>query len=573
MTTRNAHLTALALAAAVTRCSADVAPTSDPAAPVAPDTTCTGATCVRVGRCEPGQASAQFRAQTELPARVSPSVRLPMSVTFTNCSGADWTRDAFALVPVDLEAGVAWGARRVELPPRVADGEEVTLRFELQAPLNAGRYGLSWAVAHERVEVFQEHSPEQVVEVLAPGDCSQAGAPIRFRSQVAPPAFLGTGQRVRASVTFTNCNASALDRAGGWRLASRADPADTWGDANVELPADVPFGAEFTVPLELTAPSRPGRYRFAWQMARNGTGVGETSPAAETTVLAPADCENVRTPARFVSQSAPPGTVDPNQTFDVRATFANCSDRVWDGSFHLDTALDGNARPWNAGPVDLPLAVGPGYQIDVPFRVRAPGVPGRYPYRWGITAPSGLLQDPSPASDITVRCVPRCGDHNCGGDGCGGSCGSCPGGYSCDGAHCQAPDRPVCGELQWWNSYITYEHISSGWRDTDLGVRSGTRIQLRHTSRLERTGVYAWGYMPEFTDLATGARFRFLHLRPQNQWATDVGRVYPAGYVVGLSGGDTRDTGLGPYSTGSHLCVQTLWSYRDAFPRGNDVCR
>jgi hypothetical protein len=64
-----------------------------------------------------------------------------------------------------------------------------------------------------------------------------------------------------------------------------------------------------------------------------------------------------------------------------------------------------------------------------------------------------------------------------------------------------------------------------------------------------------------------------LHLRPQHQWATDVGRVYPAGYVVGISGGDTRDTGLGPYSTGQHLCIQTLRTYRDAFPRGVDACR
>ena len=246
---------------------------------------------------------------------------------------------------------------------------------------------------------------------------------------------------------------------------------------------------------------------------------------------------------------------------------------MWDAGHHLDSALPGGARTWGAGPVNLPLPVGPGFSIDVPFHVRAPGAPGRYGYRFGLTAPSGLLDEPGPSTDITVRCIPQCGDHNCGGDGCGGSCGGCPGGWSCDGAHCQAPDRPVCSELQWWNTYLTYEHISGGWHDTDLGVRASTPIQLRHTSRLDRTGVYAWGYMPEFTDLSTGARFRMLHLRPQHQWATTVGRVYPAGYVVGLSGGDTRDTGLGPYSTGQHLCIQTLWTYRDAFPRGVDACR
>jgi hypothetical protein len=290
-------------------------------------------------------------------------------------------------------------------------------------------------------------------------------------------------------------------------------------------------------------------------------------------VLERADCEGATTPARFVRQTTPPETVDPEQGFDVSATFANCSTAVWGDGHRLDSALADNARPWTAGPTALPLPVGPGFAIEVPFRARAPGAPGRYPYRFGVAGPAGAIAEPGPLAEITVRCIPRCGDHDCGGDGCGGSCGSCPGGWSCDGARCQAPDRPVCGELQWWNTYQTYAHISYGWYDTDLGVRANTRVQLRHASRLTRTGVYAWGYMPEFVDLATGARYRLLHLRPQHQWATEVGRTYPAGYVVGISGGDTPDTGLGPYSTGQHLCVQTLIPYRAAFPAGVDACR
>ncbi len=130
-----------------------------------------------------------------------------------------------------------------------------------------------------------------------------------------------------------------------------------------------------------------------------------------------------------------------------------------------------------------------------------------------------------------------------------------------------------CGHVQWWNSYITHQAISSsGWHDTDLSVRSSSAVQLRHASRLVRHGVYGWGYMPEFVDTVTGRRFRFLHLRPQHQLATTVGRTYPAGYVVGYSGGDTRDTGYPRYSTGPHLCVQTLSSYRACFPAGHVAC-
>ena len=564
---RLAPLAAL-VAASVVGCAAEVDVTA-----AGDDGTCRQAACVRVGQCAPGQASAQFRAQTALPASASPAARLPMRVTFTNCSGVDWTPEGFSLVPVDPEEGNAWSVRRVALPVEVPDGAEVTLNFELQAPLDTGVYPARWAISRDRVEVYQEHTPTQRVQVLAPADCAEAGPRVRFRSQSGPPEFVGVAQRLRTRVTFANCNTEALTRASGWSLSSLADPTSTWGPAQVELPGDVPPGSEVTFELDLVAPAEPGRYRYAWQLAQNGTVVGEPSATLRPVVLVPADCTGAQTPARFVRQSAPPGTLDPNQSVDVRATFGNCGAETWDERYRLDTALPGGARHWSAGPLSLPLPVGPGFSIEVPFRVRAPATPGRYGYRWGITGPAGLLDEPSPAMDLTVRCIPQCGDHNCGGDGCGGSCGGCPGGWSCDGAHCQAPDRPVCDAVQWWNSYITYEHISYGWYDTDLGLRAGTPVQLRHTSRLERTGVYGWGYMPEFTDLATGARFRMLHLRPQNQWATNVGQVYPAGHIVGLSGGNTTDTGYPTWSTGSHLCIQTLRTYRSVFPRGTDACR
>ena len=65
-----------------------------------------------------------------------------------------------------------------------------------------------------------------------------------------------------------------------------------------------------------------------------------------------------------------------------------------------------------------------------------------------------------------------------------------------------------------------------------------------------------------------------LHLRPQHMWATQIGHVYPAGTVVGVSGGDTWDTGGKGrgYSTGPHLCVQTLSGFRSDFPATRDSC-
>jgi hypothetical protein len=132
----------------------------------------------------------------------------------------------------------------------------------------------------------------------------------------------------------------------------------------------------------------------------------------------------------------------------------------------------------------------------------------------------------------------------------------------------------ACSALQWWNSALTYgPYQDYGWWDTDLAVSHDTPVVLRHDSKLYKTGVYAWGYMPEFVDLVTNEKFRFLHLRPQHQLATNVGQVYAKGTIVGYSGGDTADTGLGTYSTGAHLCVQTLDAYRTVFPTGVDACQ
>lgn len=131
----------------------------------------------------------------------------------------------------------------------------------------------------------------------------------------------------------------------------------------------------------------------------------------------------------------------------------------------------------------------------------------------------------------------------------------------------------ACSMIQWWNTPLTYgPYLSNGWWDTDLAVSASTNVQLRHDSRLDKTGVYGWGYMPEFTDMTTGKRFRMLHLRPQHQYVTQVGTVYPAGTLVGVSGGDTADTGYPTYSTGAHLCIQTLEQYRVVFPTGTDPC-
>jgi hypothetical protein len=145
-----------------------------------------------------------------------------------------------------------------------------------------------------------------------------------------------------------------------------------------------------------------------------------------------------------------------------------------------------------------------------------------------------------------------------------------------------------CAYPQWWTRPYSW---SPGWYtirygiynyDNDLSVAAWTPIQLRHRSTLLTQNVYAWGWMPEFLDEVTGQHFRLLHLQPSRRLVTISGS-YPAGTLVGYSGGDTTATGYyvpipgctgSPcvYSTGAHLCVQTSVPFHDAFPATTDAC-
>lgn len=528
------------------------------------------------GACKAGQASAQFRSQELPPLEMIPGSRAMASVTFDNCSGSAWTKTAFALRPNSPADDATWGVGRVSLPGDVPNGARVTIRFEVVAPTAPGVYPFTWKIEGDAVGSLQERSPVEEITVRHSADCTQPGPPARFQKWVVPTFVPVTGA-LKGSITFANCSTETWTK-GDFALGSQADPDnETWGTKRIPLPHDVASQTQVTIPYDLTAPGTPGVYRFAWRLVHEGVGSSdESSPIAQVTALEPYDCSDSGPVSRFVREEGAPSVISPGEAFKPRVTFANCGREVWNGSHHVGAAAPSNDGIWGAGRVALPSSVAPGYAVTVPIGARAPGTPGTYPYRWTVKQDGvGPIDQPSPAHDVSVRCVPNCGDHSCGGDGCGGSCGSCGDGFACDGAYCrEVPDTLSCSNVQWWNRPLTYgPYMSYGWWDTDLSVGSGTRVQLRHNSRLDRTGVYAWGYMPEFTDLVTGYRFRLLHLKPAYQWATSVGKVYPGGYVVGLSGGDTADTGLGPYSTGAHLCVQTLQQYRTVFPAGWDACR
>ncbi len=549
----------------------------------------TPATVYGAAQCEPGRASAQFRGQIAPPMEMFPGARARVALAFDNCSGAAWQPDVVAVRPANDQAD-RWGISRVALPAEVLDGRRAVLWFEVTAPAEAGQYAFEWQVVRGVNERLQVPSTRVDIVVRSAADCAEPGPAVRFRRQRAPREFSAPGVAIDGELVFANCGTTPLRVTDGYALQYIGDAdRDRFGLRSLALPNDVSPGSEVTIRVDARTPDAVGAYAWQWQLARDGEALGERSTSATVTVLRPFDCGAEGAPVRVLGEDVP-AVVDPGQRFDARAVLANCGDALWDERWALRASAPATEGRWGTTRVALPLRVARGFQIDAVIAATAPGQPAVYPWRWALARDGEQpLPDATASREVRVRCVPHCGDRNCGDDGCGGSCGSCSGSASCEGGHCVSQGLS-CGSLQWWNSVIGYAYVSSsGWYDTDLLVRANTPVVLRHDSRLDRTGAYAWGYMPEFTDLVTGQRFRLVHLRPQSQYATVVGRVYPAGFTVGISGGDTFDTGYcravpgcAPvncgagscvYSTGSHLCVQTIVPYRSVFPSGRDGCR
>lgn len=468
----------------------------------------------RPAGCVPGMASAQLRGEERPPAFMLPGTRAAVSVTFDNCSGATWRPEEVALVPAH-EATHALGVVRVPLPTEVPDGGRVTVRFEVQAPAQAGVYTYAWALARGSAETLQQPTPPGEVTVQDSTDCTRPGPAARFRAQESPAPFIGVGETVRGRMTFANCGADTWRRDDGFALHSAlADGSTPWGTARVELPRDVPFGAEVTFDVEGTAPATQGRYRWAWAVQRRGESLGPPSPEVPVTALRRASCGSTNTPSRFVSQRAPE-VLDPGQSAEVDITFDNCGREVWDASHRINAAAPATDGRWGAGNLPLPLEVGPGFRMTVPFRITAPSDAGAYAYRWVVTRAGEDLPEASPLRDVRVRVIDTAGP-------------------------CQA--SPVNGRVTSPYGYRVHP-ITGEWRlhtGIDFGAASGTHIHACRGGTVVRANWYGGYGNAIIVDHGGGMQTLYAH---QSAFAVSAGQRVSAGQHIGYVGSTGNSTG------------------------------
>jgi murein DD-endopeptidase MepM/ murein hydrolase activator NlpD len=482
------------------------------------------------GACAPGQSSAQFRAEVAPPAFMLPGGRARVSVTFDNCSAGPWSAGEFALVPAPGTVG-ALGVARVALPADVPEGGRVTIPFEVQAPLEGGVYRYAWAIARAGTETLQQYSPAGEVTVQHSADCTVAGPAARFRRQEAPAAFVGVGEPVRGTVTLANCGAETWTREAGFHLASALpDGVSPWRTTRVELPQDVPYGSEVTIAVEGVAPATPGRYPFTWVVAKDAARVGDATPEVRVTALQRGDCAGDGPASRFVAQTAP-SVMDPNQGADVDITFANCGDEPWRSEHRINAAAPAADGRWGVGNIALPLDVGPGFRLTVPFHIRAPGDAGNHPYRWVVTRGAVDLAQPSPERTINVRVIDTAGP-------------------------CQA--RPVVGNVTSPYGYRVHP-ITGVWRlhsGIDFGAPWGRPIVACRGGTVVRASWYGGYGNATIIDHGGGMQTLYGH---QSAFAVGVGSHVDAGQHIG-NVGSTGD------STGPHLHFEVYINGRTVDP-------
>ncbi|MBB4130001.1 RHS repeat-associated core domain-containing protein [Xanthomonas sp. 3075] len=86
------------------------------------------------------------------------------------------------------------------------------------------------------------------------------------------PSQMVVGQTYAVSATYQNMGNQVWGSSIGHKLGygGSSVPVSPWGISRVELPGNVSIGSNVTFNFNVTAPSTPGQYSFAWRMMQEG---------------------------------------------------------------------------------------------------------------------------------------------------------------------------------------------------------------------------------------------------------------------------------------------------------------
>src|SRR5262245_9959528 len=311
-----------------------------------------------------------------VPLALNPGATASVTITMRNRGTATWDPSAdYFLGSANPLNNFTWGIARVPLPHAVSANQTVQFTFDITAPETPGYYDFRWQMVQEFVEWFGGPTANLRIIVAEPVNSAQ------FVSQPDPPVLYAR-QKVNVSVTMHNTGGSNWTSTADYYLGSLfPENSTTWGLNRAGVGAVVEPNQQRTFTFEITAPSSPGTYDFAWRMLReNVEWFGAPSPLVQISVINPG--QGGFNGARFVAHSLPL-IMSPGTTATVSITMENNGQTTWDPATHfLGSASPLNNMIWGLNRVALGQPVGHGQLKEFTFTITAPTTPGTYKFRW-----------------------------------------------------------------------------------------------------------------------------------------------------------------------------------------------
>jgi len=117
----------------------------------------------------------------------------------------------------------------------------------------------------ESVEASAPIAPTATLPAAPPAIVSNHATFVRQSA----PKTLAAGARHAVSVTMRNTSGITWTHEAGYKLGSQPQDTQVWGVQRAVLPKPVAPGEEVRFDFTITAPSRPGTYKFGWRMVQD----------------------------------------------------------------------------------------------------------------------------------------------------------------------------------------------------------------------------------------------------------------------------------------------------------------
>lgn len=323
------------------------------------------------------------------PSRATVGMPIDVRLTLKNTGAAPWpnagsrrTRLSYHVAD-EQSRFVLWDGPRTELDQMVLPAQAIDVAATVRAPEQPGRYKLRFDLVQEGVTWFERRGN-------LPLDVSIDIIVLDYKAFVgAPPSVptMATGLTYMVRPTIVNVGQATWPKSGFEPVRIGAHWLDangavvSWDASRADLERDVAPRDTIALPLEVTAPDRPGTYTLVVDLVQEGIvwfAERGTLPAKIAVTVAP--------PTFRASWSgALPARLRSGEIASATLAVRNDGPFPWpiDGEHPVRIGHHwrdeyGRVVVWDGFRTELPNAVQPGESVQLPVWFFAPTRPGSY---------------------------------------------------------------------------------------------------------------------------------------------------------------------------------------------------